>query len=605
MTKLFDSLISTSPLRLLTIIAGFIFIVGFALIYALNIVGFKNPLVEAAVVSLVISLVLTGLGYMFMAQSLQRSLGVLRAARNEIEPKFEERTQKLDESEAWSGSLLRALEETGEGLFVVSKDYRIEHMNKVLVDMFGDRKGKICYQAVAGRESPCGYCRLDEVTNKGATVAYEPIVANGRTFSILATPFKNTDGSTSKLEVINDITDQRFAEQQLIDAIESISEGFVLYDANDSLVICNSRFKEFYGYSDEEAAPGATAIELGQLDVERGTVVIDIKPEDYVNRRLDKNQLERKTFIVQLKDGRILETRDRNTVSGGVVSIQEDVTEYRKAREDLQKSYEELEMRVERRTRELAGSMEKVSIANRAKSELMANMSHELRTPLNAIIGFSSFIKDEILGPIGNDKYKEYLDDISHSGQHLLELINDILDVSAIESGKLELHESEQRIADLADASIRLVRPRAMEGSVNLDSAINEDLPGLYADGRRVKQILLNLLSNAVKLTPPDGTVLLDVSLDDAGAHVLTITDNGIGMNEEELGKAMTEFGQVGRSNAEKHEGAGLGLPLTKGLVELHGGSFGISSAKNKGTSVTVTFPKERVVTSAQSSSID
>lgn len=527
-----------------------------------------------------------------------KSQEVYSASKSEVAPvdSGKQPSRESYDSHAWSSSVITALEVAGEGLFVVSDKYKIEHMNKVLVDMFGDRTGETCYQAVADRDGPCDYCKLPAVTKNEETVSYEPIVANGKTFSIFATPFRNEDGSISKLEVINDITVLRDAEQKLVDAIESISEGFVLYDADHRLVICNSRFKEFYGYSDEEAAPGAHADELGRLDIERGAVVIDTTPEDYVFRRIGENRIKHKTFMVQLKDGRILETRDRDTVSGGIVSIQEDVTEYRMARKELQESHEELESRVEERTRELAKSVEKVGVANRAKSELMANVSHELRTPLNAIIGFSDFLKGEAFGPLGHDKYRECVEDIAHSSQHLLELISDILDVSAIESGKLELHEDDLSIAELAESSIRLVKHRAKEGSVELETNIAPTLPRLHADARRVKQILLNLLSNAVKFTPPDGKVSLEASLDECGAFLLTIRDTGVGMTMDELAKAMTEFGQVGRNAADKHEGAGLGLPLTKGLVELHGGNFDITSEKGTGTSITVTFPNERVV---------
>lgn len=316
----------------------------------------------------------------------------LRKTLQKREVAHQEQIIELEKREAWSNSVLKALEVTGEGLFVVSNDYKIEHMNKVIVDMFGDRTGEICYKAVADRDTPCDYCKLPAVTQKGETISYEPIIANGRTFSIYATPFQNANGSVSKLEVINDISALREEEQKLTDAIESINEGFVLYDAENQLVKCNSRFKEFYGYTDEEAKPGAHAHDLGALDVDRGAVILDYEPEEYINRRDRTENSQAKIHIVHLKDGRILETRDRMTAGGGIVSIQDDVTDIRRARQELQQSHEELESRVDERTQELAQSIEKIEIANRAKSELMANVSHELRTPLNAIIGFSNFL---------------------------------------------------------------------------------------------------------------------------------------------------------------------------------------------------------------------
>lgn len=235
-------------------------------------------------------------------------------------------------------------------------------------------------------------------------------------------------------------------------------------------------------------------------------------------------------------------------------------------------------------------------IANRTKSEILANMSHELRTPLNAILGFSGAIREEYFGPIGHEKYKEYIDDISSSGEHLLALINDILDVAVIEAGKLTLNEENLEIRSLVETAVRLINHRAEKGEVTLNTRIVNGLPMLYADERRIKQILLNLLSNAVKFTRPGGTVTLDVMLDDDGTHTFTVTDTGIGMTDDEIIKAMTQFGQVDRGVASEHEGAGLGLPLTKGLVESHGGTMIVTSEKNAGTSVTVRLPKDRVV---------
>lgn len=235
---------------------------------------------------------------------------------------------------------------------------------------------------------------------------------------------------------------------------------------------------------------------------------------------------------------------------------------------------------------------------NKAKSDLMANMSHELRTPLNAIIGFSDTMRSEVFGPIGNDKYHDYLQDIHHSGEHLLELINDILDVSAIEQGALELHEENVVLIDLVNTSVRLIRPRADIGKVNVDVTVSRDdeLPALYVDARRVKQVLLNLLSNAVKFTPERGTVTVQSWLKDDGGLAICVGDTGIGMNSKEVEVAMSSFGQVDSGLDRKHEGTGLGLPLTKGLMELHGGALHIQSSKGQGTRITATFPKTRVV---------
>lgn len=245
---------------------------------------------------------------------------------------------------------------------------------------------------------------------------------------------------------------------------------------------------------------------------------------------------------------------------------------------------------------QLQRSKEAAEIANRAKSDLLANMSHELRTPLNAILGFTDIMRQKMFGPIENDKYTEYIDDISYSGRHLMQLINDILDVSVIESGHLELHEECLNLRDIVQRITKLIKKRADDGKVALICTIDQRLPQLYADECRVKQVLLNLLSNAIKFTPPGGRVSLSINQTANNAVLFTVSDNGIGMSDEELLRSMSKFYQVDSGLSRRHEGSGLGLPLTKELVELHGGRLDITSAKNIGTTAIVTFPPERTL---------
>lgn len=237
-------------------------------------------------------------------------------------------------------------------------------------------------------------------------------------------------------------------------------------------------------------------------------------------------------------------------------------------------------------------------ISNRAKSDLMANMSHELRTPLNAIIGFSGTMKEQIFGPLANEKYEEYVEDIYHSGNHLLSVINDILDVSAIEAGSFKLDEEKVTFAHVIASSVRIIQPRAVQGNVSVTTSVADDLPHINIDVRRIKQVLLNLLSNAVKFTPEGGEVTISAWVTPAdGTASIAIADTGIGMTAQELELAMSKFGQVDSGLNRKHEGTGLGLPLTKGLVEMHGGTLDMKSTKGQGTMVTITLPKERVAT--------
>jgi len=234
--------------------------------------------------------------------------------------------------------------------------------------------------------------------------------------------------------------------------------------------------------------------------------------------------------------------------------------------------------------------------ANQTKSDFLANMSHELRTPLNAILGFSEGIQLEIFGSIGEKKYAEYANHIHESGLHLLDMIGNILDFSAIDSGNLDLVFEEVGLSTLVDGSIMMLRNRAEKKRVNLFSEVGKNTPFLSADRVRIKQILINLISNAVKFTLERGEVTVRAGIDEQGRMVVTVSDTGIGMDEEGITKAMLPFSQVKTSSSPKSEGTGLGLPITKRLVEAHGGTFEIKSAKDKGTTVTVTFPRERVI---------
>ena len=234
--------------------------------------------------------------------------------------------------------------------------------------------------------------------------------------------------------------------------------------------------------------------------------------------------------------------------------------------------------------------------ANHAKSRFLATMSHELRTPLNAILGFSEIMRSEILGAHENQVYKEYANDIHQSGQHLLNLINEILDISRIESGRYELHEAGVTLATVAEDCQRLMRLRSETKGLHIVDAFEPDLPQLWADERAMRQICLNLLSNGIKFTPPGGTITLTIGRTATGGQFLRVKDTGPGIPEHEIPRVLKSFGQGSLAHQTAEGGTGLGLSITKGLTELHGGTFDLKSRLRGGTEVTVTFPRKRVM---------
>jgi signal transduction histidine kinase len=238
---------------------------------------------------------------------------------------------------------------------------------------------------------------------------------------------------------------------------------------------------------------------------------------------------------------------------------------------------------------------EEAEAASRSKSEFLANMSHELRTPLNAIIGFSDVMAGEKFGPLGNARYVQYIHDVGDSGRHLLSLINDVLDISKVECGKLDLHEETVDLAEIIDGCIRLMRERAEAAQISLTADVAAPLPQLWADDRRIKQVVLNLVSNAVKFTPAGGSVSVRASADKDGLR-FAVRDSGIGMDAAGIELALRPFGQVDSSLARKYSGTGLGLPLSKAIAELHSGTLEIASRPGEGTVVTVAFPPHRII---------
>ena len=388
------------------------------------------------------------------------------------------------------------------------------------------------------------------------------------------------------------------AELRLKDAIENISEAFVLWDSDNRLVLCNSKYQQFHSLPASVCVP-STPYEM----------VARTAKEPAVRQRMpiqDRDPQEGSTFEVQFGDGRWLQINERRTKDGGFVSVGTDITPLKQQEERLLLSERELMMTVrdlqkerllaEQQSQRLADLADKYArektraeAASRSKSEFLANMSHELRTPLNAIIGFSQVMENQMFGPIGAEKYVEYSRDIFKSGQFLLDVISDILDMSKIEAGRLQLELQRTSIPDIIEETIKLVEERAKEGKVT----IKRDVPKMLdaqADKRALKQILINLTSNAVKFTPEGGQVTMTVTARD-GAAVIAIADTGIGIPPRDIEKLGRPFEQVENQFTKSKGGSGLGLAISRSLVELHGGSLAITSEIGKGTTVIVTLP--------------
>lgn len=377
-----------------------------------------------------------------------------------------------------------------------------------------------------------------------------------------------------------EIESRQEAESTLRKLVRAVEQSpVIIFITNTAGVIeyVNPKFEEVTGYSRDEAI-GQTPSILKSPDTPR-SVHLDLWKTILAGREwINEIQDRCKDGSVFWANVHISPIRDTDGAITHFVALHENITE-RKAAETA--------MRDARRAAELA---------NKAKTDIMANMSHELRTPLNAIIGFSETMKHSVFGPLGSPQYMEYADYIHSSGTHLLQLINDILDVSSVDAGKLRLKEEPSDVAELCAAAARIVSPKAAETGVAIHPIATRNLPLLMADPLRIKQIFINLISNAVKFTPKGGTVMCDADITDNGDMVVTVTDTGIGMDKEGLAKALEKFGQVDSSLSRKHEGTGLGLPLTKGLTELHDGAMEIDSAPGHGTTVTLTFPAVRVL---------
>jgi len=415
-------------------------------------------------------------------------------------------------------------------------------------------------------------------------------------------------GSRHLIGIAADITEHRrllehsvTQDLRLRDAIETISEAFVLWDADNRLVMSNSKYQQLHGLGEGEVRPGMTYPEVMKRAVQplvRQPMHAEGMPDD-----------GSRSFEAEIEDGRWLQINERRTKDGGFVSVGTDITQLKRHEERLMESEKRLmgtvlDLRASRRKLEIqaqqlveladkyAEEKARAEEANKIKSDFLANISHELRTPLNAIIGFSEIMSQGMIGAFGPEKYAEYSRDIHDSGMFLLNVINDILDMSKIEAGRMTLAREPVELDGILAETSRIISHAAEEKKLDLSSDVSPGLTFL-GDRRAVKQVLLNLLSNAVKFTPEGGRVALRAAAAD-GIVTVTISDTGIGIAADHIASLGRPFVQVENQFTKSHKGSGLGLAIARSLVELQGGRLGIASTPGEGTTVVLTLPVER-----------
>ncbi|THD79946.1 MAG: PAS domain-containing protein [Phenylobacterium sp.] len=484
-------------------------------------------------------------------------------------------------------------------------------MSDVTGALFGWRGGVVDGQQVLDRVSPghrdglrdalataAIYGGFDVSFRVPSLTGGRPVWIDARGQGFGAAP---EGGYARIIGVALDVTEERLAqsraqsaESRLRDAIESIPEAFVLWDRQGRLLLWNSNFREFFHLDAQMLTPGAAREQILAAAIKATRQEIPVAGEPSGARE------------AELVDGRWVQISERPTAEGGLVVTAADITALKAQEEALKQNEQELRRAVANLERsqeqlsELARKYEaekvRAEAANRAKSEFLANMSHELRTPLNAINGFSEIMVGEMYGELGDRRYVDYARDILNSGQHLLALINDILDMSKIEAGKMTLRFDPISLEEVTEDAVRLVRNRAETAGLSLRIEFPE-LPEVEADYRAVKQVLLNLLSNAVKFTPRGGRILIKADLrdDPRGRRVrVTVQDSGIGIAADDLARLAMPFEQIEHQQAKTQQGSGLGLALSKSLVEMHGGLLDLKSAPGQGTAASFSLPVQQ-----------
>jgi PAS domain S-box-containing protein len=397
------------------------------------------------------------------------------------------------------------------------------------------------------------------------------------------------------------------ARQILEEAVEAMSDGFALFDPDDRLVMCNSKFIQHHPRIAGELVPGANYRHILRAIAESGaTPEAAGRIDEWIEERIARARISRVSSERRMPDGSWVGVTNYHTEDGSRVILYTDITEIKEHEFVLSQRVAELQesqaiLRKQRQElAELAETLEaardQAERANRAKSAFLATMSHELRTPLNAVIGFAEVIRDHALKADSDPRYAEYAGDVYDSGRHLLDLINDILDVSRLDSGKLELNCNPFNVGDSVRGVAEAMRADIIAAGLALEVDIAVGLPDFDADERRIKQIMMKLLSNAIKFTKRGGRITVKAGPESGGGMMVAVSDTGIGMAQADIPRAVESFQQIDSELNRRYPGSGLGLPLSKAMIELHGGRLDIASALGQGTTVTIILPAERRV---------
>ncbi|WP_085905470.1 PAS domain-containing sensor histidine kinase [Kiloniella majae] len=382
-------------------------------------------------------------------------------------------------------------------------------------------------------------------------------------------------------------------------AVEHMPDAMIIYDVDDRLMYFNKAYRKIFSYMPPlEELVGKHYLDVIRITMEAPGVITDplckSDPEAYLQKRLDRLHNPHYGPFEQDTGVGWHVVNEMRIPGVGFVNLRRDITVEKKFRDEMSQANKQLAKAAKAMEQSHADALKAQVLAeqaNRSKSEFLAMMSHELRTPLNAIIGFSSMMTEKIFGDIGNDRYEEYPFLIHESGQHLLAIINDILDLAKVEAGKMELDREPIDVTELLHESARLMKGLAVTRGVTIAIDVNDRNASLYADSRMTKQMVVNLLSNACKYTPEGGEVVLFFTHDEQNRKVIGVKDTGIGMNKADLGLALIPFQQVGDVSTNTDNGTGLGLPLVKSFIELHGGRLEIESDPGQGTCACLCFP--------------